>query len=321
MRESCALIGTRKKLLLTAAGLAAIAAPFLFSLAHPSPSHAQSQAQDTFAVPPEYKYEVASVKPNERHLGGMLEVMARDTPDGYIARNILLVMLINSAYGQNGALKKDQLVGAPARMEGATFEIDAKMDATVADDLKKLSPEKQKLVRQHMMQALLEDRFKLKVHRETRELPVYLLEVSKPGKLQPAKLDCVDYFFGAPPPATEPDKLPAASCNFSVRSGHIEVHQITMTQLADLMSIQVHANMVIDKTDLPGRYDVKFDWSPGENQVQIPPPPGSPTLVMPELGPTDLLTAIQDQLGLKLVSGKTAVGVVVIDHIEKPSGN
>jgi uncharacterized protein (TIGR03435 family) len=321
MRGFNAVTRDRKKLLLSAAGLAAIVAPLAFGLTHATAPRAQAQGQDTFAIPPEFKYEVASIKPNEQYVGGLLQVNARETPDGYIARNILLVMLLNSAYGQNGSLKEGQLLGAPDWVRGATFEIDAKMDAIVADDLKKLSFEKQKLVRQHMMQALLEDRFKLKVHRETRELPVYLLEVSKPGKLQQAKLDCVDFSFGAPPPATSPDKATPEPCDFSVRPGHIDLHQITMAQLANLLPIQLQGTVVIDRTDLAGRYDVKFDWASDQQRVQPPASPGAPALVLPDVGPTDLLSAIHDQLGLKLVSGKAPIGVVVIDHIEKPSGN
>ena len=170
-----------------------------------------------------------------------------------------------------------------------------------------------------MLQALLADRFKLTVHRETRELPVYSLVIGKNGPiLQETK----------PDPSAPPAPGPAASRGgSSIRISKMSSGPATMTalhtsasDLADSLSVQL-GRTVLDKTGLTSRYDFTLKWT--ADDAQLPLPSGSappPSLTTDPSGPT-LFTAVQEQLGLKLEPGKGPVEVVVIDHVERPSGN
>ena len=97
-----------------------------------------------------------------------------------------------------------------------------------------------------------------------------------------------------------------------------------MTQLVDSLS-RLTSRVVLDETNLTGKYDINLDYTPEQGQFQAP-PGGVPPPGLPPLPPTDpngpsLFTALQEQLGLKLESGKGPVEVIVIDHVERPSGN
>ena len=116
------------------------------------------------------EFDVVSVKPNKSG-GGMVRIMGR--PDGYAASNVSLKMLIQGAYG----IREDLISGAPSWADSARFDIDAKVAGSDVEALKKLSPEQRRLI----LRPLLADRFKLKVHTETKQLPVYELVLAKDG--------------------------------------------------------------------------------------------------------------------------------------------
>ena len=106
------------------------------------------------------------------------------TPDGLSATNGTLQMLINAAY----SVENNQISGAPNWLNSEKYDIEAKMDTSTADELRKLGEDERRVERQRMLQALLADRFKLTIHRETKELPIYALVVAKDGaKFQEAK--------------------------------------------------------------------------------------------------------------------------------------
>ena len=120
-------------------------------------------------------FEVASVKPNKS--GGSQS--DSDFDNGrFTAMNINLKTLLQyDAYGIPGP----QIIGGPDWINSETFDIEAKVDDTAAEQMKNLSHDQETLLRQQLVQELLADRFKLSVHRETRELPVYALVVAKDG--------------------------------------------------------------------------------------------------------------------------------------------
>jgi uncharacterized protein (TIGR03435 family) len=155
-----------------------------------------------------------------------------------------------------------------------------------------------------MLQALLADRFKLKVHWETKQASLYELVVAKGGsKLQPTKIESVDPAVpnSVPPEARGPDIQ-----SHSVAHGReMNVRYITAKGIAGLIGSMLQAN-VEDKTGLPDRYDFTLRYT-----YQSSDPDSYPTLS----------TAIQEQLGLKLESARGAVDVLVIDHIERPTEN
>jgi uncharacterized protein (TIGR03435 family) len=143
-----------------------------------------------------------------------------------------------------------------------------------------------------LLQKLLADRFGLKVHRETRELPIYAMVIGKGGRK----------FHESDP--EEPVKNLGGVYG---RNQSIEFQQGTMEMLADRISVD---RPVIDKTGLTGKYTVKLVATP-EFRIANNPQPDD----------LSVFDAIQQQLGLKLEAQKAPIEVLVVDHVEKPSGN
>jgi uncharacterized protein (TIGR03435 family) len=155
-----------------------------------------------------------------------------------------------------------------------------------------------------MLQKLLADRSNLSFHRDKKELSVYAITVAKTGpKLTKSEGD--------------PNGLPGL---FFRGLGNLPARNATMADFAGVLQGAVLDRPVVDRTGLAGRYDFQLQWTPDRSQfismrVKVPAPPDDPA------APPDLFTAIQQQLGLKLESAKAPVEVLVIDHVEKPTGN
>jgi bla regulator protein blaR1 len=300
-----------KKLLLSALGLMGVASPVMFGLLHATQSRAQSQAQNTAAT--SLVYEVASIKPNK---SGTNMVRLMFTPDGLSATNGTLEMLINAAYG----VENSQISGAPSWLNSDKYDIEAKMDSSTADDLRKLNEDDRRVARQHMLQALLAERFKLTLHRETKELPVYELVVAKDGpKFKEAKPG--DTY---PNGIKGPDGQSHAGMMFMTREG-FTAQGIPISNFVQHLTRQLGRN-VVDKTGLTGKYDFTLKWTPDESQRAMfkgteGGQPGTGATPTPESSGPSIFTAIQEELGLKLESQKGPVDIIVIDHVEKPSEN
>jgi uncharacterized protein (TIGR03435 family) len=284
-----------RKLLLSVAGLLAIAVPVVFGLLHASRVHAQSQTQTTPAT--NYTYDVASIKPVKPEGGDQVRISLLAGPDNLSATNCPLQMLIQAAYG----IQDFQISGAPDWVKSDRYNVEAKMDSSVADAIRKLDGDQRKTARQQMAQALLADRFKLTIHRETKELPVYALMVAKNGpKLQETKPDAT-YSNGI----KGPDGV-ARKGMMRMGLGEVTGQGLPISSFARLLAQQL-GRTVIDK---------------GESQ-QFKGPAGGPpadAAAPSDSGPS-IFTAIQEQLGLKLEAQKGPVEIIVIDHVEKPSQN
>jgi uncharacterized protein (TIGR03435 family) len=315
-----------KKLLLASAGIAAVAGPIVFGLLNAPPSRAQSPVSNA----PAPEFEVASVKPNKSgERGGRI----MNSPGGrFTAANISLKMLIHLAYG----VTDSQISGGPGWLNSEKFDIEAKTDDSSIADPWKLSEEQRKLAQdrsKRMLQALLADRFKLTLHRETKELPVYALVVAKNGpKLQQASADELrppdpkehqDFRKGPPNGA-----MPKGRGLF-MRPGQLTGTAAPLTVLAETLSNQPElGRIVLDKTGLKGNYDFTLKWAADERQGQMfggpggggKEEPGSDSAPPPDSGPS-IFTAIQEQLGLRLESQKGPVEILVIDSAERPSEN
>jgi uncharacterized protein (TIGR03435 family) len=306
MQKNHAAFGSRGTMLLTIAGAASLILPSFFGLAGASTGKAQQQPQATPAAAPVFEYEVASIKPNKTVNG---DVSTRTPPDGFTATNIALKDLIESAFG----VQNYQIIEAPEWLASEKFDIAAKMDPAVAEAFHKLNIEDRRLARQHMLQVLLADRIALKLHRETKELPIYSLVIGKTGpKLQETKP--ADPGPNAAPPT-------AAAGGPSVRNSRTSSGPATLTflhtssaDLAATLAIEL-GRTVVDKTGLSSRYDFTLKFMPDTAQPQ------SSSASAPGDLPPSIFTAIQEQLGLKLESGKGPVEILVIDHVERPSGN
>ena len=189
-----------------------------------------------------------------------------------------------------------QLVGAPAWIAAKQYDIEAKAENRPA-------PSQQELLR-----AILKDRFQLEVHNEKREQPIFVLMVARgDGRLGPqlirSSFDCAAYFAGPHGPP-EPGKTP--NCGMRIGMGVLSGKAIPMTQLATSLAPFVN-RFTVDRTGLAGGYDVELTWTPE-------PAPSAD-------GPPSIFTALQEQLGLKLVSEKGPVDVLVVDRVAEPSAN
>jgi uncharacterized protein (TIGR03435 family) len=169
-----------------------------------------------------------------------------------------------------------------------------------------------------MIQSLLADRFKLTVHRETKELPIYVLTVAKSGSKLHAAAPAAEENIPLGPPM--PD---GPQANHSIRMngrGDLSVMAQNLDRFADLLSHQL-GRPVINKTGLTGDVDFTLRWTPDDGRGQMPggqPPEAAPPA---EANGPSLFTALQEQLGLKLESQKGPVETIVIDHVERPSEN
>jgi uncharacterized protein (TIGR03435 family) len=295
-------------------GVVTVTAILLFGMMIAAPGLAQPQTQSTSATAPEYKYDVVSVKPSKPGNRDSISMSMTPTPDGFVATNVTLQMLIALAYG----IENDQIARAPGWLDTDRFDVDARMDGSVLDQLQKLTRDDSKVARQHMLQALLADRFKLTIHRETKALPAYSLVIAKNGpKLKEAKSGDT-YPDGFVTPAGRGgaggmrQSASATGYNFVAQG-------IPFSTLVGWLSVQLR-RPVIDKTGLTGNYDVTLNYSLDFSQLRAPSvdtslPPA------PDATSPSLVTAVQEQLGLKLESGKGGGETIVIDHVEKPSGN
>jgi uncharacterized protein (TIGR03435 family) len=227
--------------------------------------------------------------------------------------------LIQIAYGvfssgtnkaSNLSLRRIKVVGAPGWVESERYEINAKAEGGAGVG-QMAGP---------MLQALLEDRFQLTMHRETREMPIYELTVAKGGaKLQPLKDgDCEPIDLNHFPAAPAPGKPMPNFCGRQVMrmNGQLqtaEVHGMTLANFAAGMLSDRLDRPVFDRTGLSELFDIHLEFTPDHSMAGAASPPDT-------LGPS-IFTAVQEQLGLKLSAAKGPVEVLVLDHVEKPSAN
>lgn len=241
-------------------------------------------------------YEVVSIKMNKSESGNM---MWSSTPTGIKMENVRLRELVVSAYNLRNAVD-EQVTGLPKWAEDTHFDVEAKVSEEDLAAFKKLKPDE----RAPLLLAALEDRFKLKAHQETRELPIYSLVVAKSGlKMKPAQEG--DTYANGMKFNGKAAGAGSMTINMNGSSYHAELQAMTLENMVTNLASQVHRK-VQDDTGLTGKYDLKLDWSPDD--TKDPAFPG-------------IFTALQEQLGLKLVPSKGPVECVVVDHAEEPTEN
>lgn len=230
-------------------------------------------------------YDVVSIRPHRQTGDGSR--WWNPTGDGYEARNVEVAQLIFEAYGIECA---DQLVGMPGWGYEETFDIEAKVDEDALPAYQELSDHEQQVRAALMLRSLLADRFKLKAHHETRVLPVYKLVVAKGGfKLKQSQ---------AP---ENPYGMWTNRGLIAIQGGPIGARFVVGLS-------QATGRVVVDKTGLTGYYDITLKWTPDEDQAAG------------VAGPS-IYTALEEQLGLKLVPERAPLDVLVVDQVEKPSEN
>jgi uncharacterized protein (TIGR03435 family) len=256
------------------------------------------------AQTPRPSFEAASVKANRS--GGPLVRLA--TPTGrFSAVNVTLRMLVREAY----RLQDFRVTGGPGWMDTERFDVEATAGSPVTFDENRA-----------MLRTLLEDRFHLKTHTETRELPMYVLSVARRDaklgdQIKPSGAECLPMTppKGAPPPPPPPaGPRPAGApqCPSMLAPGNISGRKITIARLATTLSLFLNRD-VIDRTNLSGEFDLDLQWLPDQ------PPPTDVRNAPTDGTAPPLFTAMQEQLGLKLDSSRGPVEVLVIDSVEKPT--
>jgi uncharacterized protein (TIGR03435 family) len=282
-------------------------------------------------TPPTQKpsFEVASVKPNTTGQGTLIET----PPTGRV--NIIsatLRTLLRTAY----RVQDYQIVGGPDWLAVDRFDIQATPPADYQPQpfAPCVTVDCPPTAVQIIMQGLLEDRFRLKTHRETKELPVYELTIGKNGfKLKevpappaPTPGAAPPRLPPPPPPGTAPPSSPAAlpTPPPGITMGFGNGFAASAVPLATLCSMlgQILGRPVVDKTGINGYYDFRLVFSREGIPTNGPAPPaavdGGPGLNASDPRPS-IFTALQEELGLKLESSKGPVEVIVIDSVEKPS--
>jgi bla regulator protein BlaR1 len=297
-----------RKLLLAAAGTAAVAGPVAFGLMNAPRSLGQSPAA---ASPPRPAFDVASIKPNH---GGTGLFGVRADPGRFVAEDVTVKFLVLYAY----QVKESQIFGIPGWIESEHYNIDAKADRPPADAPRKLISDEQGAQLRLMVRSLLADRFKLTLHHETKDLPIYALVIAKNGpKLHESTATPEDSVpLGPPPPPGGPQ--PRHSMRFG--RGELTVNAQNLDMLAEMLSHQL-GRLVVNKTGLNGNYDFTLKWTPDESQGQLPGGPPGDAAPPPDASGPSIFTAIQEQIGLRLESQKGPADTIVIDHVERPSEN
>jgi uncharacterized protein (TIGR03435 family) len=276
-------------------------------------------------------FEVASVKPNK---SGENFVRFGMQPGGrFTVQNAPVIEVLRFAY----AAQPFQIEGGPAWIRSDRFDITARGDLPAGPPVG--PPPGQLGPVQFMTQALLADRFKLKVRRESKEMPIYALVLARSdgrlGKqLEPSKVDCAALAAargrggadvtrgggpggpgrGGPPPPPAPGERPR--CGIFGGFGSMGGGGISMEQVALVLSQRVN-RVVVDKTGLTGLYEFTLEFTP----EQLPPPGTLLNGQAPQIDPNgpSIFTALQEQLGLKLDSQRGPVEMLVIDNIEPPT--
>ena len=252
-------------------------------------------------------FDVVSIRPNNAlDRSGMISSPAAGQ---FHISNLPARAIVNYAYD----LRDLELVDAPEWTRTERFDL----AATYAGNAPRTSDEVHR-----MLQAALADRFQLRVHRETRELPIYrLTKAREDGRLGPqlqsSDVDCAQWLadkkpqFIGTPPIGPTGARPA--CLMVAQRAFIVAGTKPLPQLA-LALESIVGRRVVDATGLPGNFDLVLQWTP------TPGLDGTSTAASSD-DTLSVFTALQEQLGLKLEPARGPVDVLVVDHIERPTEN
>jgi len=313
-----------KRVVLAVVGIAALALPVIVGILNETAIRAQSSAGTL-------KFEVASIKPCGKDTGpskqkGNAPARASVSPGSLNTGCDILasdkvgppVGLIQRAYGRLGIGRVSlgsapPVTGGPAWIYSDLYSINAKAGGNASEAL----------MAGPMLQALLQDRFKLQLHRASKEIPVYALTAAKNGsKLLPFKEgSCIAVDFTKPPIPPPPPGQKNCDAVVGGRKGSntkLEAQAITLDYFSKLLSL-VLDRPVIDKTGISGKFDFHLSYLVDETT------PGAfgPEFSQPsdETPAASIFTVLQEQLGLKLEPAKGSREFLVIDHVERPTEN
>lgn len=232
-------------------------------------------------------FEVATIKPVESGAKAPRYITMQGT-NRFVEKDYTLKLLIAAAYN----LSPQVISGGPAWMDTEHYDI----AALTPGDVRPTRDEQM-----GMLRKLLADRFQLSFHRESREFSIYVLEVAKGG----SKLK----------DSARPEDVPTLINVVYPQSIKLPARNVTMEDFASMLQRAVLDRPVVDKTGLTGRYDFDLEWANDESQFNGEVPTSADANAAP------LFTAIQQQLGLRLVATKGPVAALIVDRAQKPSAN
>jgi uncharacterized protein (TIGR03435 family) len=238
--------------------------------------------------------------------------------------NLIQQAYVQYASGHFMSAPPITLEGASGWITSERYEIDAKVDGAASLDM----------MRGPMMQTLLEDRLKLKIHHETRgEIPVYALSVAKSGfKLHALEEGgCVAFDITKPDSQPAPGQKAVPPCDDVRVESKTGANGPNLSLIASGLSLETLSNWLppftgldrplVNKTGINGRFSFRLDFSADATPRGVVPPGGPlPPDASDPMGPS-IFTAVQEQLGLKLEPAKVPAEFLVIDHVERPSEN
>ncbi len=264
---------------------------------------AAPQPGDPPAYVPTLTFDVASVRETQQPQDSpswQMGINIQPHSSEFQANGVTPKVLLQAAYGF-GAY---EVSGAPDWFESSFWVVDAKCDHSVDEQLAKMTDDQARAEKQHMMQALLADRFHLKTHWETKQANVLAMTIAKGGsKLLVDKPEAVDPSI---PNSAPPETRSAKIVSHGVPQGReLTATHITATGIAALLSAMSRAN-VQDKTDLTERYNITLHYSYSQSD--------------PDSYPS-IFTAVEEQLGLQLERTRGSIDVLVIDHMDRPTAN
>jgi len=287
-----------------------------------------SSAQEQTPTPPppssdaEVKFEVTSVKKSGPLGQGIMPFRLQG---GRFSMGQMTVgSLITIGYG----IQRFQLVGGPGWMNTDRFDINAVSEDVPLQPTPPGTPNRMQL----LIRSLLKERFALRTHNETRELPLSYLVMAREDRklgerLRPSTVDCRALMAerakaakeGAPPaPPAPPKPGEVPPCGMRGGLGQITASSTTLSNFAQMLGSMLN-RPIYDRTNLTGNFDIQLEYTP-DQMPQLPPgatlPPG---LTLPSPDGPSLLTALQEQLGLKLEATRGPVEVLVIDSVEQPA--
>jgi uncharacterized protein (TIGR03435 family) len=264
-------------------------------------------------------YDVVSLKPvrpdritNDRGI--------THHPDGIDSENVAVELLVRSSYwhsfgtGPWNFIDEDAISGLPDWAKNEYFSLQAKMGPEQLAVFAKLDEGQQRACQDDMEQAMLADRFKLKIHRQPRQVPVYDLVVAKGGSR-------LKESTGPDPNAPIGLDGKPQTMSFARRSQTnnamelvMQTYSMSMLELANFLTTANAMGVnhtVRDKTGLKGKYSFALTFTPASWSMAAD---------APEPGPS-IFNALEDQLGLRLERQIATFDTVVVDHVERPSPN
>lgn len=289
-------LSVRRKLALGATSLVLVAGACVLGLLSPSRVRGQSQSASEASS---LSFDAVSIRPHRTPSGTACAFM----PGRFVCKNAKMQWVIIRAYDVLGI----QISGGPSWISSDRYDIEAKESDELYAELEKLPRDQRRGKQRFLLQSMLEDRFQLKAHRETKELPVYALEVAKNGpKLKATNIQS------------------AGPCTIRGTGEGNRYQGCTVAILASYLPLAV-GRVVLDRTGLEGRYDFTLEYADQDSAAVSSVPTGggaaSDNPLPPAPSGPSVFTAVQEQLGLKLEATKGPVDVIVIDHIERPSEN